>query len=741
MTETVAKVEVDSDLIALFVVEVDTAAPRLQELVLSIEADGAGPSDAEDAMRIAHSLKGAARIVGLTEIVATLHAAEDALSSAQGGRALSPAEIQALLRLVDLLVELTRVSVSDFARWLARKRGALEEVQGVLRRSNEPRVATVVVKHPPERESVPVPSATPEARALRLSADSVSRLLGLAGETVVEARRLHAWSRSTAAVERAHAHVVARASDVRNRARSNDDSGLASLVDQLVADVEAANRLLAEARDGATQGLQRLLDAGERLYHESLRARQRPFAQVLVSIRRHVRDTARALGKSAKLDVAGAATPVDGDVLGPVEAILQHLITNALDHGLEAPAARAELGKPTQGTVAVELRHARGQLSLHVTDDGRGIDHEKIRAAVIAKGLIDEVTARSLGRAELLEMLFLPGFSTAKELSVHSGRGVGLDAVRSECARIGGRVSIVSEVGKFTRFELTLPVTRVVVRALLVRIAGDVYALPLAHAGRVVRIAMADVHNSEGRDYVEFDGENVGVIRADEVLEVGRSLERPEHLTLVLLGEWGARYGLAVDAALGEDDLVVRPLDPRLGRVADVGAAALLADGSPTLVLDVADLLLSMEKFSRRRGATLLRGVAAPPNGVGRKRVLVVDDSMTVRAVQRQLLTSRGYEVDEAADGVEAWSMLRARAYHVAVVDVDMPRMNGLELVRAVRADRRLARLPVVIVSYKEGEEDRARGIEAGANQYLAKGSFHDEQLAKAVRALIGESP
>ena len=146
-----------------------------------------------------------------------------------------------------------------------------------------------------------------------------------------------------------------------------------------------------------------------------------------------------------------------------------------------------------------------------------------------------------------------------------------------------------------------------------------------------------------------------------------------------------------------------------------------------------------MEKFSRRRGATLLRGVAAPPNGGGRKRVLVVDDSMTVRAVQRQLLTSRGYDVDEAVDGVEAWSILRAGAYHLAVVDVDMPRMNGLELVRAVRADRRLARLPVVIVSYKEGDEDRARGMEAGANQYLAKGSFHDEQLANAVRGLIGD--
>jgi two-component system, chemotaxis family, sensor histidine kinase and response regulator WspE len=208
VTESAAKSEVDSDLIALFVVEVDTVAPRLQELVLSIEADGAGLSEAEDAMRIAHSLKGAARIVGLTEIVATLHAAEDALSSARDGRVLSPAEIQALLRLVDLLVELTRVGAEDVARWLAKKRGALEEMQGALRRSVEPRPTAATARPAVDRDAAPAPGAAPESRALRLSADSVSRLLGLAGETVVEARRLHAWSRSIATVERAQAQVV-----------------------------------------------------------------------------------------------------------------------------------------------------------------------------------------------------------------------------------------------------------------------------------------------------------------------------------------------------------------------------------------------------------------------------------------------------------------------------------------------------------------------------------------------------
>ncbi len=731
---------VEPDLLALFVAEVDGAAPRLQELVLSLEAGGDPAREGEEAMRIAHSLKGAARIVGLGDLVASLHAAEDTLTAAQRGRPLSPGEIQALLRLVDLLAELTRVPGAELPAWLAKRHGTVEEVFVALRRSEG--ATAQVSPSASARSGTGAGTSAPgsvgaDPRALRVSADSISRLLGLAGETVVEARRLAAWSRSTAAVERAQLRVVARTADLRERARTWGDPGAVTLIDQLAHDLAVVTRQLADAQASAGHGLERLLDAGERLYVESLGARQRPFAQLLPSMRRQVRDAARALGKNAKLEVTGGATLVDGDVLASVEPMLHHLLVNALDHGLEPEVERARRGKPPQGTIRVDLTHARGQLSLVVMDDGAGIDHERIRATVIARQLVDELTARNLGRAELVEMLFLPGFSTAKDVSVHSGRGVGLDAVRTECARLGGRIALTSEAEKFTRFELTLPVTRVVVRALLVVIADETFALPLANAGRVVRVSPRDVHNAEGRDYVELDGENVGVIRADEVLELGPPRAQAGDLTLVLLGDEGARYGLVVDGTRGEDDLVVRPLDPRLGRVPDVAAAALLADGSPTLVLDADDLMHSIEKLSRRRGRTLQRAARSTERGA-QKRILVVDDSVTVREVQRQLLGARGYLVDVAVDGVEGWAMLRNGQYDLAVVDVDMPRMSGLELTRTIRADARLARLPVIIVSYKEGDEDRMRGLEVGADHYLAKSSFHDDQLANAVRSLIG---
>ncbi len=728
---------IEPELLGLFVVEVEGAAPRLQEIVLSLEANGPSARDGEAGLRLAHSLKGAARIVGLTGLVGALHTAEDLLGAAQRGRALEGPEIDALLKLIDLLTELTRVAAAEVPAWIARRRSTLDDLQARLRvTGTAPPVAPVAAK---EHTQAGQAGPSGDASALRVSADAMSRLLGMAGETVVEARRLGAWARSTQNVTRAQSRVTARAADVRARARSLGDASLLALVDTLLADLDAVSSLLDEAHTVSSQGLARLLDSGERLYLESLRARQRPFAQLVPSMRRQVRDAAVQLGKNAKLEVTGAATLVDGDVLAGLEPMLHHLLTNAVDHGLEAEAARAERGKPAQGTIRVELRHARGQLALSISDDGSGVDHERIRATVIRRGLVDEVTARSLGRPELIEMLFLPGFTTRSDVSLHSGRGVGLDAVRTECTKLGGRIAIVSEPGKYTRFDLTLPMTRVVVRALLISVGGETYALPLAHAGRVVRVSAIDVHNAEGRDYVELDGENVGVIRADELLELNQAPASSTDLTLVLLGEEGSRYGLVVDATRGEDDLVVRPLDPRLGRVPDVAATALLADGSPTLVLDVDDMMLSIEKISQRRGRTLLRAAASPAGSLAHKHVLVVDDSITVREVQRQLLTARGYRVDVAVDGVEGWAMLRNGSYDAAVVDVDMPRMNGLELVRTIRQDERLARLPVIIVSYKEGDDDRLRGLEVGADLYLSKSSFHDDQLANAVRQLVGE--
>lgn len=739
----------EPELLGLFIAEIETGAPQLQDLVLALEGDATSVERRDEAMRLTHSLKGAARIVGLPGVVSMLHAAEDLLSAQR--REIGPDVVQTLLRVVDMLQEMSTTPAAKLGPWLAERKPELADIEGALRRTLRASVQPPLAKHesllppPPPVTALDQPEATwiagasppHDSRAVRVPAESMTRLLGYAGEAVVEARRLGSLQRSSFALERLQHRLTDRVLEIQRRVRASGDAGLMTLVDAAVADAAQARSLVGEMRGPTADGLQRLMDVGERLYIESLRARQRPFAQLVPALRRQVREAARALGKSTRLDVIGAATLVDGDVLNGMEPILHHLITNAVDHGIEGDAERTARGKPLPASVKVELRHAQGALLLTVADDGSGIDTERLRSTVVERGHVDAITAQALSAAELHEFLFLPGFSTRSAVSVHSGRGVGLDAVRTEVNRMGGRIAVHSVVGVYTRFELTLPVTRVVVRALLVEVAGETYALPLMRTGRVLRVPVTDVRSSEGRDYVEIDSANVGLVRADDLLDLASTRATETHLTLVLLGDEGARYGLVVDAALGEDDLVVRPLDPRLGRVPDVAATALTADGSPTLLLDADDLLQSIEKLTRRQrpNEALVRAHRAAPTG---KRILVVDDSFTVREVERQLLASQGYAVDVAVDGLDGWTMLRNHAYDLAVVDIDMPRMNGLELIRHIREDAALARLPVIIVSYKDRDEDRLRGLEVGADHYLAKSSFQDDQLVGAVRDLIG---
>jgi two-component system sensor histidine kinase and response regulator WspE len=348
-----------------------------------------------------------------------------------------------------------------------------------------------------------------------------------------------------------------------------------------------------------------------------------------------------------------------------------------------------------------------------------------------------EIVTR-LNEAELLEFLFLPGFSTATSVTEFSGRGVGLDVVQDTVRKVGGNVRITTAAGKGTTFHLQLPLTLSVIRAVVVDVAGEPYAFPHTRIDRLIRVRRADVQSIEHRQFVTVNGANVGLVMAGQLLDIPAPAPTVSDLPVVLLSDGTGEYGLVVDSFRGEQDLVVRPLDARLGKVPNLSAAAILDDGSPVLIVDVEDLLRSMDQFIQT--GSLVR-CETRPTGFGRKkRVLVVDDSITVREVERQLLLHKGYEVAVAVDGMDGWNKVRAERYDLMVSDIDMPRMNGLQLVQAVRADDRLRDLPVIIVSYKEREEDRVRGLEVGANAYLTKSSFHDNRFMEAVVDLIGSA-
>ncbi len=378
-------------------------------------------------------------------------------------------------------------------------------------------------------------------------------------------------------------------------------------------------------------------------------------------------------------------------------------------------------------------------LLIQVSDDGRGVDLEKIRRTVIDRNMAAAPMAQAMSSAELLDFLLLPAFSLKATASQVSGRGVGLDVVQTTVRQLYGTVGLETTPGQGFSTHFRLPLSQSVVKVVVLDIAGQAYALPIAKIQCILDIARLPIHTLNDAQFFTLGDEHIGLISAAQLLGLGETQSAPGALPVVLIGSGPRRYALTVNMIHGEQSLAVQPIDSIFGKIRDVSAAALLDDGSPVLILDVADLLVSIEKLASEGHLQHLPTVGAQA-GAKAKRVLVVDDSLTVREMERKLLQARGFQVDVAVDGMDGWNAVRSGNYQLVITDVDMPRLDGIELVTLIKKDERLHKLPVMIVSYKDRPEDRARGLSAGADYYLTKGSFHDETLLDAVVDLIGES-
>ena len=577
-----------------------------------------------------------------------------------------------------------------------------------------------------------------------MSADSLTRLVGLAGESLVEARQLRPFVDSLLALRTTQARLcdTIAALDERIDRGSLDDAALRDgvrhiLREQATAVLAGLTRRCEEFESFAS----RTEDLSSRLHHEVLASRMRPLADGIRGFPRLVRDVSRSLGKQVRLEVRGEQTGVDRDILEKLEAPLSHLIRNALDHGIEQSDRREAAGKPPVGTILLEARHRAGMLQITVTDDGDGIDIGHLKSRAVTLGLVSPQVADQLSATELLEFLFLPGFSTKSVVTEISGRGVGLDVVQSMTKAVGGSVRVATQTGRQTVFTLQLPITMSVIRALLVDIVGEPYAFPLTRIDQILSCRRDDIRTVEGRQYVDRDGVAIGLVLAAQVLDLNVSAVpvADDALSVVVISDRGQQFGMIVTAFLGERDLEVRPLDPRLGKVPDINSASLLENGDPVLIVDVDDLVRSIDGLLMGRRLTQVEFARMAEQARRRKRILVVDDSITVRELERQLLQSRGFDVDVAVDGMDGWNAIRSGQYDLVVSDVDMPRLDGIGLVSLIKADPARRDIPIVIVSYKDREEDRLRGLEAGANRYLTKTSFHDQTFLNTIIDLIGE--
>jgi len=720
--------QIEASMKPLFLEEARNHTAALSETLVELEDDFSNAKKLEKLMRSSHSLKGAARVVGLSLIVDFTHEMENCFVAAQNAQiAINSDSLDALLKCADFL---SGLCASGFEKY---SRSAFAENLENLRRISAGKSARVSASPKPAGGAESARKARDSF--VKVSPKSLSALMELSAEILIENRRAEIYRESSSSIKESQERLVRQFENAMNALEGTPGAEAAiARFEQIRKSMRAIVGRLRSQTESLGEYSRRNVVLSDRLYAEVSASRMRPFSDCAAMFPRLVRDLAKESGKRITLEIVGKDVPVDRDVLEMLESPLTHLLRNACDHGIETPAARLEAGKRESGKIVLRAWHSSGFLMLGISDDGAGLDERKIRAKILERKLVAPEILEKMSSDEVFEFLFLPNFTTKENVTQVSGRGVGLDVVRTMLREIGGSISVSSVYGAGSTFTMKLPITRSVIKSLAFLVGDEPYAFALGRVYRTLKLSPSDIEVSGGARHFWLDGRKVRLFRLGELLGFGRSRQKQaDEIYIVALAEKGRVFGFEVDALPSEAELVARPLHESLGKIPCVSAASLDEEGRPVLILDADDILANAEKFSERGIAAAEE--ASDESSEAKLRVLVVDDSATVRETQRKILEAAGYAVDVAVDGMDGWNCFRLSKYDIVVSDVDMPRLTGFGLVEKIRSVNKY--VPVVIVSYKDRSEDRARGKAAGANAYLTKSSFQDDSFLKTVRSLL----
>jgi two-component system chemotaxis sensor kinase CheA len=690
-------------LIRVFLSELDERLGTFDAGLVALERPSADDERAEIVTRLfrdAHSLKGAAASVGVSSIEMMCQQLEDTLAALRDGtRTLDDACCESLFAAADAVREAGRAIAAP---------APTPPTPPAAPSAPAPSAATPAPEPPRPRIASPLHDAT-----LRVGSEKIDALLEQSGELLVAHHRTQDLYRDVVeagtTVQRLRDAPAGDANEAKRRREELHE--LHRSLERIAAAMEVERALLQRASNELDDGIRSI--------------RLLPFGRACEGLDRVVRDASKATGKRVRLEIAGSEVGVDRATIERLRDPLVQLIRNAIDHGIEEPAERTRRGKAAEGTLMLSARPRTRNLEVVVSDDGSGLDLDALRRRVTERGLDFDDT-------DLARAVFLPGISTAASVTSLSGRGVGLDVVRTEVEALNGTVEITTKRGAGTSFVLTLPLTSTTLRAILVTAGEETFGINVSSVDRVVRIDADNVAYVEGRSLLLGGGDPIPLVPLHAVLGIeGRSDSEPPAIALIVSGG-GRSVALGVDALIDEREVHLRTLGPRLRGLLHVAGAAIASDGSIALILRSSSLLESALTASR-----IVRTPKAPVTGdIVLKRVLLVDDSVTTRTLERSILEAAGYAVVTAQDGAAAWQLLGEEPVDLVVSDVDMPRMDGFSLVEAIRASTSLRELPVILVTARENEIDRQRGLDAGADAYIVKSSFRQEELLDAIGSL-----
>jgi two-component system, chemotaxis family, sensor kinase CheA len=719
-----------SAFITQFIAECREHLETMNADLLALESDPCDADKLGEIVREAHTIKGAAKMMGAEDIATLAHTMEDLFGEVKEGRTkLDEAAIDGLFGDFDRLGEMLTVFEA----------GGQPAPEPAPPETKVPEATVTEIKAaekvPENSCPAPVAAGTPAKLApeetIRVSAKKIDDLANLAGELVIN--HIKQQERSGRIKDLLETY---REQETRMRALREHVAAL-KLESELGGDLSGleSGRLSMEKaltdlkRDWREDGSQSDILIRQ-LTVEVLSARMVPVSTLFDTFSRPVRDLAKQFHKDLELKFEGGETEFDRRMIEIIGEPMIHMIRNAVDHGLEGPDERERAGKPRRGTLMLRARHEGEYVVIELSDDGAGIDLEKVRKKAVKAKLTSSEQAKTMGDQELMQFLFHSGFSTSDIITDISGRGVGMDVVRRKIEELKGMVYIVTEAGKGTTIVLKVPLTLAMARIMFVRAGGQQLGIPTTSIQEAVRLDPAEIKTVEGHEAIILRDHAVPVLNLAGALglPVDSSATRAYAVIINLAGR---RLGLLVDRMVGEQEVVIKTLGPHFSAVRNIAGATVLGSGRVVLILNPADLLAVSAPAAQP--AHKEDGEISPTTA---KRILVVDDSATARELEKNILVNAGYEVDEAVDGVDALAKVAKNRYDLLVVDVQMPRMDGLTFTKRIKSDERFADLPVIIVTTLEKEEDKQRGVAAGADAYIIKRAFDQANLLSVIEQL-----
>ena len=693
----------------------------------------------ETMFREAHSLKGAARSVDLLDIESLCQALEGIFATLKRQEiALNPGLLDLLHQTVDRITLLTPYAEKEQAT--IRQ----QQIEEMVCQLNE------AAKHAstPIKQAIPMPwpgveSPSRQADTVRISITKLSPLL-LQAEEMISAK-MAAGQRASELQDIDRMICLWKSESEKWKKGRSPGLGWDDLLERNEERLTALQSQVTATTKAALQDQR----AFKRMVDDHLEAMKEllmlPVGLLVEVLPKLARDLARAQGKELELTIQGAEIEIDKRILEELKDPLIHLVRNCADHGIEKPENRVRDGKAPCGTIRLNfVVKDNRQMEISISDDGSGVDMDKVRVAATKLGLLQANAEKYPDPKETLQLIFHSGISTSPIITDISGRGLGLAIVREKVEKLGGTVSVISEKNAGTTFRLLVPMTLATFRGVLVRVRAYIFVLPAINVEHVLRVLEKDIKTIENRETIQLEGQILALARLGDILEfpvrenafaADKASSRPgeSYMPVIILTFAEKRMAFLVDEVPQEQDVLVKGLGEQLKRVRNIAGATILGTGKVVPVLNVQDLMRSVVRSTAVSRKAALPGITPARTG----KILVAEDSITARTLLKNILETAGYQVATAVDGADAFTQLQNGEFDLVISDVDMPQMNGFELTIKIRSNKKLAELPVVLVTALDSREDKGRGIEAGANAYIIKSSFDQSNLLGVIRRFL----